>query len=294
MPALNSTGDYHFILPAPELRRYITTYYFFDIETSDNLPLYDVLHPEWASARYMLQGSIDCSIIPNPPQAVPQASITGPTLRGCNIRCNKAQMAGIGILPLGWHRLIGVDASKRANLGFDVSSDTAFSIFATIWNEIRYLKHYDEIAEIFDKHILPALGAHDARETGIEALHHALTNPDMGGVAQLADSVGMTIQQVERVCRRVFGFPPKRLLRRQRFLRTLGLRLLDPERHWSSAMDIQYHDQAHFTRDFHDFMGMSPRAYLAMPRQISQAAIRARAQALGHPLQVLQRPELKG
>jgi len=56
-------------------------------------------------------------------------------------------------------------------------------------------------------------------------------------------------------------------------------------------MDAQYHDQAHFNRDFHDFMGMSPSNYLALPRPISRAAVRARAEALGQPLQVLQGPQ---
>jgi methylphosphotriester-DNA--protein-cysteine methyltransferase len=97
----------------------------------------------------------------------------------------------------------------------------------------------------------------------------------------------MPVQRVERFSRRYFGFPPKRLLRRQRFLRSLAARLTAPDLNWSKSLDAQYHDQAHFTRDFHDFMGMSPRAYLDMPRLVSRAAASARREALGQPLQVL-------
>ena len=290
MPTLTDIGQYSFILPAPALRRYITTYYFFEIQTDEGKMLADVLHPEWASARFMIDGTIDASIVPIPPQPVPPASLTGPTLRACHISCSKARMAGIGVLPLGWHRLIGADASKRANLVFDVTGDPAFTVFASIWHQIKEMTDTEHMAATFDAHLLSALHTPDTREDEIEALHQALTNPDMANVSQLAEALNMPSQRVERLSRRVFGFPPKRLLRRQRFLRTLAVRLLDPELRWTNVMDAQYHDQAHFTRDFHDFMGMSPRAYLDMPRPISRAAIRARMEALGQPLQVLQRP----
>lgn len=290
MSALSEIGKYDFILPAPALRRYITTYYFFEIETADGQPLADVLHPEWASARFIIDGTVDASIVPHPPQLVPPASLTGPTLRACNISCSKAKMVGIGVLPLGWHRLIGTDASKRANQVFDIDEDPAFAVFVSIWQQIKAMTDPEYIAATFDAHLLAAVNLEDPRESDIDALHRALTNPDIAEVTQLAETLNMPVQRVERLSRRVFGFPPKRLLRRQRFLRTLAVRLLDPELRWSNVIDTQYHDQAHFTRDFHDFMGMSPRAYLDMPRPISRAAIRARMEALGQPLQVLQRP----
>ncbi len=290
MPALSPSGNYRFILPRPELRRYITTYYFFDIETPGGETLNDLLHPEWASARFTLQGSIDASIVPHPPEPVSPATMTGPTSRACNIGCHRAQMAGIGLLPTGWNRFVGQDASRYANLGFDLENEPTLSLFSGIWDAVKNERDYDSIAAIFDAHLYSVIGMPDPEEKDIEALHHALTSPDMEGVGQLADSVGMNIQQVERLCRRVFGFPPKRLLRRQRFLRSLAIRLLNPDQSWARAMDVQYHDQAHFNRDFHDFMGMSPRAYLAMPRPISKAATRARATALGQPLQVLHGP----
>ena len=185
----------------------------------------DVLHPEWASARFMLsKGKIDASIIPNPPEFAPSANPTGPTISACHIRCNMARMAGIGVTPLGWHKLMRVNASEYANQVFDVEAIPHFAIFAQIWNDIKDLYRIEDHAEAFDNRLVQALRPAERREDEIERLHVALTNPDISDVAHLAGHVGMTAQRVERLTRRVFGFPPKKLLRRQRF-RHIGAKI---------------------------------------------------------------------
>lgn len=290
MQSLSSIGDYKFILPAPELRRYFSSYYFVEISTPGGIELDDLLYPEWASARFMLDGMIPASLVPDPVVPVPRASMTGPTSRACHVRCSFARLAGIGMLPAGWSRFVGANANHFANAVFDVETETAFALFGAIWSDIQGLHDHREIADIFDRHLLAALGSEHGQEDEIERVHAALADPEITDVGQLAARVGLNSQYVERLCRRVFGFPPKRLLRRQRFLRSLGARMLDPALKWVKVLDASYHDQAHFSRDFRDFMGMTPKAFLDMPRPISKAALRARAEALGQPLQVLHGP----
>jgi AraC-like DNA-binding protein len=287
---LSSIGAYHFITPAPALRRYFSSYYFFEIATPDGVELEDLLYPEWASARFILEGKISASLVPDPVAEVPLASMTGPTSRACHMSCARARMAGIGILPLGWARFVGESAHGYANTVHDVTQEPAFAIFGAIWAEIRDLSDHGAIADVLDRHLLAALGPEPEREAEIERVHAALADPEITDVAELAERVGFNSQYVERMCRRAFGFSPKRLLRRQRFLRSLAPRMLDPGLKWVKVLDNGYHDQAHFSRDFRDFMGMTPKAFLAMPRPISKAAVRARLEALGQPLQVLQGP----
>lgn len=55
-------------------------------------------------------------------------------------------------------------------------------------------------------------------------------------------------------------------------------------------MDHHYHDQAQFVRDFHKFMGLSPREYAARPHPILDAMIRARAETTGAAVQALHPP----
>lgn len=292
MQSLSTVGDYQFIMPAPELRRYFSSYYFFEISTPGGVELEDLLYPEWASARFMLEGNIPASLVPDPVVPVPAASITGPTSRACHISCSHARMAGIGVTPLGWARFVGASAHAYANAVFDVTLEPVFKVFGNIWQEIQGLSDHRAIAEVFDRHLLAALGADLPREADIERVHAAMADPEIVDVVQLSERVGLNSQAVERLCRRVFGFSPKRLLRRQRFLRSLAPRMLDPGLKWVKVLDSSYHDQAHFSRDFRDFMGMTPKAFLEMPRPISKAAVRARLEALGQPLQVLQGPAI--
>lgn len=293
MSALDSANPVHFIMPAQPLLRYVSSYYFFRIEIGDDEEQEDLLHPEWSSAHFTLSGSSRGNIVTEPAMPIPAANVTGPTGKASRIFCKSMALAGIGILPLGWHRLIKAPADRWANRVGDLDHPE-FSLFKQIWDGLQGLSNPEEMAALFDGVLLRAIDRYDPLEKDIEGIHEALADPNISSVVDLADATGISQQRLERLCRRIFGFPPKRLLRRQRFLRTLGSVMLDPDLKWTAALDDGYFDQAHFNRDFHEFMGMSPSQFLAMPRPISIASALARASQVGHPLQALQGPGLSG
>jgi AraC-like DNA-binding protein len=290
MLTLNSAGTTSFMRPSKALSKYITTYYVFELQTPGDVEQEDLVHPEWASVRYVLSGKSRGSFIPDPLTESSEAVLVGPSTRARRIGCASARIVGLGITPLGWFRLIKSNASNWANKSVDVRTEPEFAVFAEIWEAIKDLDDHAEIFQRMNEHLIAALAWPDPREAQVAALHDLLTNPDFANVGELAEAMDMDVQQVERLTRRAFGFPPKRLIRRQRFLRTLAQRLLDPELSWSTAMDGQYYDQAHFNRDFKEFMGISPREYLAMPRPISKGSASSRAEQIGQPLQALDRP----
>lgn len=293
MSSLEQSAPVHFIMPAQPLLRYVSTYYFFRIDTVGDEEQEDLLHPEWGSAHFTLSGSSRGNIVTEPSIPTPAANVTGPTGKASRIFCKSMVLAGIGILPLGWHRLVNAPADRWANRVGDLDHPE-FVHFRKIWEALQGLTEPEEIAALFDGMLFRLVDRADPLEKDIEDIHEALADPSISSVADLASATGIGQQRLERLCRRVFGFPPKRLLRRQRFLRTLGSVMLDPDLKWTAALDDQYFDQAHFNRDFQEFMGMSPRQYLAMPRPISIAATLARAAQVGHPLQALQGPGLSG
>ncbi len=134
---------------------------------------------------------------------------------------------------------------------------------------------------------------HDALLTRPWAEVPALFDERFGTLAASAPpadpqiSLGMTERTLSRLCQRVFGFAPKRLLRRQRFLRTLadiGDRLDQP---LATLLDGGYFDQSHFNREFRAYMGMTPLAYFHSPRQMMRRAATERLRTAGAMVQGL-------
>jgi AraC-like DNA-binding protein len=285
----------HFASPHPDLRRYVTTYYIADVTSPDGSEIEDLLHPEWGSVRYLCKGAVRGSVIPAPLAPMPPVVLAGPTTKAAPIACVSMRIASFGLLPLGWHRFVGLPASAFADAGIDAALCKAKTDFASWFNDVKTAKDLTETAAFFDRMLLSRLEATEPadadEETRIEQVHRALIDPDISSVSELTDQLDISVVQLERLSKRVFGFPPKLLLRRQRFLRTLAKVLREPRSKWGEILDPQYYDQAHFNRDFRRFFGLSPRQYLALPRPIVAAAAQQRLLALGGSLQGLQQPQ---
>lgn len=283
-----------YIAPHPRLRPYLTTYYFTVMEGADGDELCDWMNPEWASVRYAWRGQTRGSVHPNPMVPIPLAHFVGPTTRAGPFAAHSASVASIGFLPLGWCRFIREPANNWANrIGAAREVDSIIPL-DDLWDDVVQAGAPQAIADLFDRKLLAALDApslvSDEEEARINAAHAALIDSDIASVAALGERLGLAPKQLHRLSRRIFGFAPKLLMRRQRFIRTLGQWFRDPNGIWSDALDLQYYDRSHFNRDFQAFFGMSPNQYRRLPHPIIGAAMRARLRALGQPLQALQAP----
>lgn len=80
-------------------------------------------------------------------------------------------------------------------------------------------------------------------------------------VDELAASHGLSPRALQRLFRRHLGVGPKWVLQRYR-LHEAAARIAAGQHDWTEvAFELGYADQAHFTRDFHAFVGHSPGAY---------------------------------
>jgi AraC-like DNA-binding protein len=199
---------------------------------------------------------------------------------------------GIGLLPLGWAKFMRAPASDFANALIDGNTHPVFASYrplarslfapgATIETDLnRITRHFQSLLDepVPDR----------AR---ILAIHSALVDTETTTVSGLVAQAGASQRTIERICGRYFGFAPKLLLRRQRFLRSLIHFTQDPTLRWVGAMDSHYHDQAQFVRDFKEFMGMTPRRYAVLDKPLIGAMMRERARMAGSAAQGLDRPE---
>lgn len=282
-----------FFMPSAQLAPYFSTFYLTEVTAAPGAVIEDWLHPEWANIRIRQDTDWQAAIGTEPLRTAPGLIATGPTSRCAHFVTGTMRTWGIGILPLGWSRFVAAPASAFADRFVDGREEPAFDPFAPL-RQIVFTDTPDAAAEArrIDDYLcslLPKLPPSED-EDRIRAAHGALIDPDVASVVELADRLGMSSRSLERLSLKVFGFSPKLLLRRQRFLRSLAQFMLDPSLKWIETLDWHYVDQAHFVRDFKRFMGMSPSAYAQADHPVLRAAAKARAAMTGEAVQALHRP----
>ena len=279
----HAVPDVRFHLAAPPLRDLVTSYYIVDAPG----PLHDSLHPEWANIRFGFAGIWEFEDFHSDDVFIaPTATLFGPTDRGRRFSTSGGSTLGIGLTPLGWLRLVGGDASRVANrmlpLGDILGADGAaigrsLTACATEAERVAYL----------DALLIRRAARSGSREELARRAHAALVAGAIADVGDFAAQVGVERRTLNRLCVRVFGFTPVRLLARQRFLRTLGAVRDNLDRPLSEVIDGAYYDQAHFNRDFKAFMGTTPMAYFNSAREVLRRAGAERRKALGAAVQGL-------
>lgn len=254
---------------SPALQPYFTALYTTTIECSPGELVFDRLHPEWAALRFT----------EGPPPVVCGGSselatqwpfvANGPTSKAIHFGVTHSRVWGLGLQPAGWSKFMDQPADDWTDRTVDGSSVDAFALFAPILDVVLSAGgDADSIASGINDYLMRHAHRPVPHESKILACQQALRDPEIANVAELGERLGISSRSLERLCGRYFGFPPKLLLRRQRFLRSLAGFMLDPHRSWSKALDSQYYDQAQFVRDFRSFMGLSPSEYADAPHPI--------------------------
>ena len=280
-----------FCQPPADLARYFTTFYIAEITVPHGGSASDLLHPEWANLRMFSSEAVQAEAGAGTIVTGTNFIATGPSARAVRFTTGTTRMWGIGLFPLGWAKFVAVPAADLANALVDGNTHPAMASFKTLAAGLHQAEpdQSGELARIIG-HFRARLAAPVVDEARIQAIHAALVDPDVITVAGLVARSGASPRTVERVCVRDFGFPPKLLLRRQRFMRSLSQFMLDPSLKWIGAIDSQYHDQAQFVRDFRQFMGMTPRQYGAMARPVLDVFVRERMRLAGSAVQALDDP----
>ena len=280
-----------FYPPPEDLRGCFTTFYVTELDPGEDGLLHDCLHPEWAGMRFFNPSGPSAWMDDGQRHDCLLFQAAGPTSHPIHFAMPKTRMWGFGFLPLGWARYVRLPAAAYADKLCDGHAEPLCAPFRPL-AESLFGPEPDEAAELariiaffrdFRAYPLP-------EEKRIVAIHAALVDPEVVTVTDLVGRVAASQRTVERLCHRHFGFSPKLLLRRQRFMRSLAQFMLDPSLKWIGAMDPNYHDQAQFVRDFREFMGVSPREYSSKPHPVLERFLHERLKAHGTPVQTLDKP----
>lgn len=285
--------DVRFFPPPPELEGCFSTFYRATFTMPGGERVRDHLQPEWANLRFFSGDAPDAKIVGGQALSRARFTATGPSALPTEFHLGTTRMWGVGLFPLGWVKFINASAEDMANTLVDGEGHDAYANFAHLPDTL-FGEEPDDDAEyqrIIDCFL--ALNKPHPDEDRIMAVHAALVDPNLSNVSELAERSGLSQRTLERLCQRAFGFSPKRLLRRQRVMRSLAAFMLAQGRNWSASIDDHYHDQAHFVRDFRSFMTMSPREYAALDHPILTAFMPERVRIWGSPAQTLDKPKSK-
>lgn len=276
--------------PPPQFEGCFTTFYHVTLEMDEKGDrLTDYLQPEWANIRFFCGGSPTAEIGTSRVSGA-RFVATGASALPCRFAQGPMRMWGVGFLPLGWARFMRSDARSCTNIVCDGARHPAFQHFSGLADmlcnpEIDIDMQFNAITAAMTQLMRPTRD--DAR---IRRVHAALVNGDHASVLELAEACATSIRTLERMCMRYFGFSPKLLMRRQRFMRSLTTYMLQRGSRWTEAMDAHYHDQAQFTREFREFMTMNPSEYAALDHPILKSFMKARARVWGSAVQTLDGP----
>ncbi len=283
--------DVRFFRPPPEYDGLFSSFYRAGIKVRDGGRIVDHLLPEWGNVRFFCGDSPDAALSNGSTLSATAFVCTGPSSMPTRFELGTTRIWGIGLFPLGWAKFARAPANEVANLVVDGDQHAAFGDFGTLFQALCDGEPDDdrEYALIM-AHFRERNGRIVPDEERIRAVHLALVDPEIRSVSEFAERAGLGQRMLERICNRHFGFPPRLLLRRQRFMRSLADFMLAPSTGWTPVIDGLYHDQAHFVRDFRSFMGMAPREYAALDHPVLGAFMQERARIWGSAAQTLDNP----
>lgn len=276
---------------APDLAPLVSGYHFYSVATSPGTRARDVFQPSWANLRMLLTPDTDWQVAIGalPAQRVPGVALFGPTSRMSRSDTSGGAVCGVGLTPLGFARLSQLPASMVADRVIDAPSAIGGAA-TTLRRSLAEVNDIEQIPILFGQ-LLPTLFRATQRgDAAIVRMHRALVDPAVQTVAELASASGAGERTLGRVALRAFGFGPKLLLRRSRFLRSLhAIRGAEPGRR-GQLIDCSYVDYSHFVREAHEFLGMPPGRFLELEKPLFEASARLRHLVLGAPAQALSVP----
>jgi AraC-like DNA-binding protein len=250
-----------YFAPAAPLRSWVSSYYLFE---TDAPHIADTLRAELPQVRFMIRGRGSFAFGDRDPVSVPLAALCGPTGVALYFKAEgPVRLFGAGLLPAGWAALVGAGANELADQVVDLTSIVGPAAHHG-WMQMAEASRARDIVGAADAFFL--LLSAQAKPPPLwftRAADAWLAGSVDPAVDDLVDTVNMSARQVERLCQRIYGAPPKALARKYRALQAAVRFGLSPEAGWETAAAGAFYDQSHFIREFKTFVGMTPTQFVA-------------------------------
>ncbi|PAX07796.1 helix-turn-helix domain-containing protein [Sphingomonas lenta] len=262
-----------YAVPAPDLAPYVTLFYRFRAE----VPLFeDVERADHAQFRFRLSpGVATYRFATGPEYRAPAIHFLGATCSPTRTRAEGPVLVfGMGVTPLGWAAMLGLDASAGASRVIDAEAALGPCVRETA-DRLRAAADQGVDAMVREAEpLLRGLVAHgdDRTATFCEAVDKWLSGAPSPVLTELLDATGMTLRQAERRCKQLYGLAPKALARKYRALRAanaIAVRDVSTDQIVAEG----FYDQSHLIRELKQFIGRTPGQIRADPGPLARLTI---------------------
>jgi AraC-like DNA-binding protein len=275
-----------FYRPSTDLQPFVGSYVFLDLP--EGPPLEDLVYPGWTHLRIALSGKWELEhhdVVTMSDET--RAVVQGPFSRALKVMTSPpTRVVSVSLTPLGLAAFTGKSAALFADRILPLTA--LLGEYADpLVRDLRAAASHEAMRHVLDTFFTTQASTPHATVPLLMQAHQLLVDPAIKNVEALARGLGRSPRQTARISLDVFGFLPKLLLRRQRFMRTMMIIRANRDRPWAELIDGDYYDHSHFLRDFRRFMDMTPTQYHARPTALIDPVLSERLEQLGHPHQSL-------
>lgn len=260
-----------YFAPAPQLRPYLSSYYWFE----SNLPAFaDLMRAELPQIRLVTRGTARNTYATGVVRQGVGAQLQGPTSGPVQfVAAGPLHLFGVGLLPQGWATLIGEPADRLADDVVDLG-DVVGRCAADVLGELALARDDAARVAVADRFFQCLLDSAHAAPLWFARLTDAwLTESANPQLDALVAASGMSQRSVERLSRRIYGASPKLLARKYRALNA-AVQIGNGEvSGWADLAAGAFYDQAHFIREFKQFTGLTPARFQAEAAPVTRITI---------------------
>jgi len=154
--------------------------------------------------------------------------------------------------PGGFYGIFGIPLLELTNRDLPLE-DMDILPATEILDRLSVLDDVNEMKTILEEYLLRIIVSRKIREFS-GYLPDYLMN-----VGELADKLGKSIRQLERIYNNHIGLGPKAFQKLHRFQHLLQLRTQSPQENWTElCYRVGYFDQSHLIKDFRSYLNITP------------------------------------
>ncbi len=263
------------------MARFLSSLYRLDYEGG---PFVETERADRAQFRFHLRGGGEYHFATGFVARSSPVTIFGPTT-GPVAAHNEGSLTivGWGMLPLGWATLMGSKAGEWVDKAFD-----ARTIFGDSVMELRqrYIDALDMQSQFaISKEVTPRFypQSKNAPFEFTSIVDNWLLSANDPHVELLADETRLSLRQLERMTKRYYGMPPKKLARKYRALRAAHL-LATGDSLDDNDIGMAFYDQSHLIREVKQFTGLTPSQLRSGHSELTQMTMDGRHALKSNPL----------